>query len=181
VRDPRRPARGAGKRRTHCRQGHPLRGDNILHKRQTDGRVTRLCRQCFQARWRAYQRQWRRSEKAARQTLAHAVYADPLAWERRRLIQVLRAIVRERRTQERKVAREARQRRRSLVWRLAQQAGLHDMSGADLVGLFALLGSLTQVPNPVAVLESLLASPGYLDAGSVDGMAQAAPGVSTEC
>ena len=52
-------------RRTHCRQGQPLtlwervRGRGILRKRQTDGRISRLCRRCFEARWNAYQRQQR--------------------------------------------------------------------------------------------------------------------------
>lgn len=52
-------------RRTHCRNGHRLWGRNILHARQTDGRISRLCRRCFLARRLVYQRQYR--ERLAQQ------------------------------------------------------------------------------------------------------------------
>jgi hypothetical protein len=48
-------------RRTHCRRGHRFWGRNVLYKQQTDGHITRLCRTCFLARTRVYQRQRRLS------------------------------------------------------------------------------------------------------------------------
>jgi hypothetical protein len=53
-------------RRTHCRQGHRLWGRNVLRKRQTDGRISRVCRRCFLARTRLYQRQRRALLEEAR-------------------------------------------------------------------------------------------------------------------
>ena len=50
-------------RRTHCRKGHPFEGDNVIHRRQSDGRLSRLCRVCFNARCRAYQRGRRQAER----------------------------------------------------------------------------------------------------------------------
>ena len=67
------------------------------------------------------------------------------------------------------------------VGELVEAAGLFVLDDPTLGALFALLAPLASLPDPVAVLSSLLASPGSLDAESVDGMAQAAPGVSTAC
>jgi hypothetical protein len=53
--------RRSSQRRTHCRHGHALRGNNIKRKRQTSGRITRLCRRCYQVRRRVWQRLYRAS------------------------------------------------------------------------------------------------------------------------
>ena len=56
-------------RRKACRKGHPFQGDNVIYRRQSDGRLSRLCRDCFNARCLAYQRR-RRQEKAEARTYA---------------------------------------------------------------------------------------------------------------
>jgi hypothetical protein len=58
--------------------------------------------------------------------------------------------------QRREEERKARNKRRFAVGAMADDAGLLALSDVDLVGLFALLTPLTQMPNLVAVLESLL-------------------------
>ena len=79
---------------------------------------------------------------------------------------------------QREEERKALTKRRLLVGAMAEESGLFVLDDSTLAGLFSLLASLTSASDPVAVLESLLASPGSLDAESVDGMAQAADGVS---
>jgi hypothetical protein len=74
--------------------------------------------------------------------------------------------------------RKLRDKHRYRVGALADEVGLLALSDADLAGLFALLAPLTQVPNPVAVLEALLAAPGCLDTVSVDGTATPCGSVS---
>jgi hypothetical protein len=36
--------------RTHCRRGHPLSGDNVIHRRQGNGHMGRICRLCERIR-----------------------------------------------------------------------------------------------------------------------------------
>jgi hypothetical protein len=64
-------------------------------------------------------------------------------------------IQRERREEEARI----RDARRLQVGTFAEDAGLSDLSDADLLGLFRLLTPLSKLPNPVAVLEGLLETP----------------------
>ena len=73
--------------------------------------------------------------------------------------------------------RTARNRRRFLVGLMADEHGLLVWDDQTLAGLFQTLALLRETPNPIAVLESLLAAPHWLDAGVAHGTAQAAPGV----
>ena len=50
-------------------------------------------------------------------------------------------------------------------------AGLFVWEDATLAGLFQTLAMLHEPPDPVALLESLLTSPGSRDTGTVDGRA----------
>jgi hypothetical protein len=52
--------------------------------------------------------------------------------------------------------RQARWKRRLVVGTLAEAAGLCALSNTDLAGLFALLGRVTQAPDPVAAMKALL-------------------------
>src|SRR5262245_39511362 len=61
--------------------------------------------------------------------------------------------------QERAAARTARARRHQRVGALADAAGLFVWDDTTLMRLFTLLRPLTQMPNPEAVLEALLAAP----------------------
>ena len=83
--------------------------------------------------------------------------------------------------QQRAAERAARNKRRYLVGTLAEQAGLLVWEDATLARLFTLLGPLTQMPHPEAVLESLLADPDGPAREAVDGTAHAAHGVSPAC
>ena len=83
--------------------------------------------------------------------------------------------------QNRAADRTARDKRRYLVGLLADKAGLLVWEDATLGRLFTLLGPLTQMPHPEAVLESLLADPDCPAREAVDGTAHAAPGVSPAC
>lgn len=47
-------------RRTHCRHGHPLDGDNLRHVRKKRG-VERVCLTCR----RAYDRKWKAAKRGA--------------------------------------------------------------------------------------------------------------------
>jgi hypothetical protein len=76
--------------------------------------------------------------------------------------------------------RAKRLRRYQRVGALADAAGLLLWENTTLAGLFQILAQLLDTPAPVAVLEGLLASPGSLDAGSVDGMAHAAHGAAPD-
>ena len=71
--------------------------------------------------------------------------------------------------QERAAARTARARRHQRVGTLADAAGLFVWDDTTLVRLFALLSPLTQIPNPEAVLETLLADPQAEDVMPLDG------------
>jgi len=53
-----------------------------------------------------------------------------------------------------------------------------DWDETTLAGLFQILATLRETPDPVAVLASLLTDPGPLDAGSVAGMAHPADGAA---
>jgi hypothetical protein len=66
--------------------------------------------------------------------------------------------------QERAAARTARARRHQRVGALADAAGLFVWDDTTLAQLFTLLRPLTQMPNPEAVLEALLADPQAGDA-----------------
>ena len=79
-----------------------------------------------------------------------------------------------RRAEERKV----RTRRQLRVGTLASKAGLFDWDDATLAVLFALLATLREVPDPVALLEALLCDSAGLALGADDGMAEAQPRVS---
>jgi len=97
---------------------------------------------------------------------------DELAAKARKLAQA--------QAQKRAADRAARTKRRITVGTMADAAGLFVWDDATLMGLFQTLALLHETPDPVAVLEGLLASPGHLDAVSVHGMAhapQAAHGV----
>lgn len=48
------------KEKTHCKHGHPFSGDNLRMKRHVNGRQTRVCRACTQARDR--KRYWIKRE-----------------------------------------------------------------------------------------------------------------------
>src|SRR2546423_15105926 len=74
--------------------------------------------------------------------------------------------------------RAIRAKRRQVVGTIADHAGLLAWDDATLTQLFPLLATLQDVPDPVAVLESLLASPGSGDAGVGNGFAHALHGVA---
>ena len=80
--------------------------------------------------------------------------------------------------QQRADARAKRDRRRQRVGTLAEAAGLLVWDDTTLAGLFQILATFRETPDPVAVLASLLTDPGPLDAGSVDGMAHPADGAA---
>jgi hypothetical protein len=82
--------------------------------------------------------------------------------------------------QQRADARAKRDRRRQRVGTLADHAGLLLWDDTTLAGLFQILATLRETPDPVAVLASLLTDPGPLDAGSVDGMAHPADGAAPD-
>ena len=92
-----------------------------------------------------------------------------------------RQTVAQRKAVQKAALRQDVNRRRYRVGALADEAGLFVLDDATLAGLFALLGPLTQVPNPVAVLESLLGDPEGPALGAVHGMAEAGPRVSPAC
>jgi hypothetical protein len=83
--------------------------------------------------------------------------------------------------QKRAAERTARDKRRYLVGLLADKAGLLVWDDATLMRLFTLVSPLTQMPNPEAVLEALLADPACPAREAVDGFAHAAHGVSPAC
>lgn len=56
--------------------------------------------------------------------------------------------------------RKTRNKRRFQVGAVAEEAGLFALDQATLVNLFTLLTSLTDLPNPVAVLDALLTDAG---------------------
>jgi len=90
--------------------------------------------------------------------------------DRKRLAQV--------QAQQRDAERQALHKRRVLVGKLAEDAGLFALDDALLAGLFARLAPLAAVATPVAALEALLQDAGGPPGRSVPGCAQAAPGVA---
>ena len=111
--------------------------------------------------------------RAERAALREQRLKEELAAKSRQLAQL--------QAQQRAAERAARNKRRYLVGTLAEQAGLLVWEDATLVRLFTLLGPLTQMPHPEAVLESLLADPDGPAREAVDGTAHAAHGVSPAC
>ena len=83
--------------------------------------------------------------------------------------------------QQRADARAKRDRRRQRVGPLADHAGLLLWDDTTLAGLFQILATFRETPDPVAVLESLLADPECPARDAVDGTAHAAHGVSPAC
>ena len=79
---------------------------------------------------------------------------------------------------QRDAERQAVHRRRVLVGKLVEDAGLFALEDATLAGLFARLAPLVDAPDPVALLEGLLSDSVSPPHASVDGCAQAAPGVA---
>jgi hypothetical protein len=67
-----------------------------------------------------------------------------------------RAMKKKRHAERRAAEQQERKKRRYLVGQLVETAHLFALSNADLERLFALLAPLAEVPDPVAVLASLL-------------------------
>lgn len=80
--------------------------------------------------------------------------------------------------QERAVHREATRKRRTIVGKLVEDAGLFALDDATLGQLFTVLARVVATPDPVAVLDSLLWDVGGQPARAADGMAQPAAGVA---
>ncbi len=108
-----------------------------------------------------------RAERLA-QTEAHA--RAKLDADRTRLKQV--------QAQQRDAERQAVHRRRVLVGKLVEEAGLFSLDDATLAGLFARLAPLADAPDPVAILEGLLSDSASPACASVPGYAEAAPRVA---
>lgn len=83
--------------------------------------------------------------------------------------------------QQKRRAEELRERakRYTMVGKLLDDAGLLALSDADLAALVTLLAPLTQVPNPVAVLEALLSDSQVSTSVVVNGCATAPQCVAT--
>jgi hypothetical protein len=69
--------------------------------------------------------------------------------------------------------KKLRDKRRYQVGTVADEAGLLAWEDTTLAGLFALLATLREAPNPVALLEGLLSDGGGSPGMSVDGRADA--------
>jgi hypothetical protein len=80
--------------------------------------------------------------------------------------------------QQRDAERQAVHRRRVLVGKLVDEAGLFGLDDATLAGLFAQLSPLVDAPDPVALLAGLLRASVSPACTSLPGCAQAAPGVA---
>jgi hypothetical protein len=111
--------------------------------------------------------------RAERAAVREQRLKDELAAKSRQLAQV--------HAQQRAAERAERAKRRQRVGCLADDAGLFDWEDGTLAGLFQALALLKETPDPVAVLASLLACPGHLDAQPVNGTAHAARGVGPAC
>lgn len=74
--------------------------------------------------------------------------------------------------------RKALHRRRLQVGKLAEDAGLLALEDTTLAALFARLTPLAIAADPIAALDALLRDASGLPGMSVEGMAQAAPGVA---
>jgi hypothetical protein len=79
---------------------------------------------------------------------------------------------------QREEERKALTKRRLLVGKLVDEAGLFSLDNATLAGLFARLTALVEAPDPVAVLDALLRDGVSPVCVSVPGCVQAAPGVA---
>ena len=79
---------------------------------------------------------------------------------------------------QRDAERQALHRRRVLVGKLVEDAGLFALDDATLAGLFARLTLLVEAPPPVALLASLLSGSLSPPCASLPGCAQATPGVA---
>src|SRR6266702_8323551 len=90
--------------------------------------------------------------------------------QRHRLVQV--------QAQQRDAERWALHKRRALIGKLVEEAGLFCLDDATLEGLFARLAPLVDAPDPVAVLDALLSDRVSPPRGSEPGCAQAMPGVA---
>ena len=90
--------------------------------------------------------------------------------DRKRLAQV--------QAQQRDAERWALHKRRALIGKLVEEAGLFCLDDATLGGLFARLAPLVDAPDPVAVLDALLSDRVSPPRGSEPGCAQAMPGVA---
>jgi hypothetical protein len=90
--------------------------------------------------------------------------------DRKRLAQV--------QAQQRDAERQVLHKRRVLVGKLAEDAGLFALDDATLAALFARLAPLVAAADPVVALASLPQDVGGPPGRSVSGCAQAAPGVA---
>ena len=111
-----------------------------------------------------------RAERLA-QTEARA--RAKLEAQRTRLAQVQAA--------QREVERKALTKRRLLVGKLVDEAGLFALDDAMLVGLFARLTPLVEAPDPVTLLESLLSDSASPPPGVVPGCTHPPDGVAPAC
>lgn len=111
--------------------------------------------------------------RTERATLRAQKLKDALDLKKRELAQV--------QAQQRAAERTERTKRRLAVGMLAEEHGLFAFDHTTLAGMFQALQVLHDVPNPVAVLEGLLASTGRLDPVSVNGTAHAGHGVGPTC
>jgi hypothetical protein len=80
--------------------------------------------------------------------------------------------------QERAVQREALRKRRAIVGKLAEDAGLFALDDPTLAQLFAALARVVDTPDPVGHLEALFATVGGALDRTVEGMAQPPAGVA---
>ena len=80
--------------------------------------------------------------------------------------------------QQRDAERQAVHRRRVLVGKLVDEAGLFSLDDATLAGLFARLAPLVDAPDPIALLEGLLRDRSSLPCASVPGCAHPPDGVA---
>jgi hypothetical protein len=80
--------------------------------------------------------------------------------------------------QERAAQRDALRKRRAIVGKLAQEAGLFALDDATIGQLFAVLARLVETPDPVGALEGLLCDVEVQPGRPVEGMAQPTAGVA---
>lgn len=69
-------------RKTHCVNGHPFEGDNIMWQRRKDGTISgRSCRTCHRARTRVSVAKWKAKQRSAREveclSTVSAAYPNP--------------------------------------------------------------------------------------------------------
>ncbi len=80
--------------------------------------------------------------------------------------------------QQRDAERQALHKRRVLVGKLVEDAGLFARDDQTLAGLFQVLTAVVDSPDPVAILDALLSARCSPPRGSLPGCAQASPGVA---